>query len=238
MHGARPRRSEPVSLQNGIARAWWRRAAGSGQHAAAWMSPTRRMLASIDAGEILAGLGGVAVAVLTLDMADAVFVAIWWLLVLIVVRSDIAEFIIPDQASLAIAGLGLLHTAIAATAGPYTSLTTLLLALAVATGTGLGAAVLLWAIGRTFLLVRGHDGLGFGDVKLAGASAIWLGPSDACLALQLAVVAALGTALLDRRIAAPNSDGALPFGAFLAPAAWLVYLARLLAPDLIGALWP
>ncbi|HEY0330283.1 MAG TPA: prepilin peptidase [Rhodopseudomonas sp.] len=238
MQIARQARRAPATLLRRMAHARLRRtAAGLLQRVGVFVDFVGATLAAVSPNDMLAGAAGIGVAALTLDPLDAMFVSAWWPLVLVVMRSDIADYIIPDEASLAIATFGLLHAAAAAMA-TGSSLAGSALAVAGAAGTGLGAAALLWAIGRIFRLVRGHDGLGFGDMKLAGASAIWLAPTDACLALQLAAVAALGAAMLDRRMAADDQDGALPFGAFLAPAAWMVGLARLTAPDLLGALAP
>jgi leader peptidase (prepilin peptidase)/N-methyltransferase len=89
---------------------------------------------------------------------------------------------------------------------------------------GLGCAVVcfagLEAIRRGFIWLRGKPGLGFGDVKLLSALALWLG-----LATPWAIVGAsfigLGTAIL-RRSAQERSA----FGPSIAAAAWCIGLAR------------
>ncbi len=153
----------------------------------------------------------------------------WWWAVVAVVRSDLRDFTIPDGASLAIAALGL---AVAAgtpwLAGDDAAVAALSGLAALATGAaGFATFALVGALFRRL----GRDALGFGDVKLAGASAIWLAPADAALALEIAALGAVA-ALLATRGGGSLRDTAVPFGAFMAPAAWLVFV---LAPPLRDA---
>jgi prepilin signal peptidase PulO-like enzyme (type II secretory pathway) len=167
--------------------------------------------------EILAAAGPCAAAALLLDPVEAGFAVMWWGLVLRVVRSDLATLLIPDGTVVAIAAFGLLH----ATMGPIvvsdppasvllSALSSLLAALVVS-GT-------LWAGNCLGIALTGRRALGLGDIKLAGASAAWLSFEEQWLALSLATAAAAGLALLRR------NDQLFPFGAVLAPAAWLTHL--------------
>ena len=99
-----------------------------------------------------------------------------------------------------------------------------------AAAAGAGAFAVFWAIGAAFR-AGGRDALGFGDVKLAGACAVSLTPADAALALEVAALGAIAVLLATRR-GGTLRDTAVPFGAFLAPAAWLVLV---LAPPLRDA---
>ena len=153
----------------------------------------------------------------------------FWAAAVAVVRSDLRDFIIPDEASLGIAALGLavaagtpwlLGDGVAATARTAAD----------AAAVGAGAFAAFWIVGASFR-AAGRDALGFGDVKLAGACALWLSPADAALALELAALGAIATLLATRRDGSLR-DTAVPFGAFLAPAAWLVLV---LAPPLRDA---
>jgi len=237
MDASKPERRVPLALwQSIVDRRMGRTATTMGYHAAAVIRAAWHARAKVRSSDVLIAAAGMAVAVAALDELDAGFVSAWWLLVLVVIRSDIADFIIPDEASLGIAVVGLAYTASAAFAGSGGPMEWLP-AIAAAAGNGLGAAVVLWSVGRAFRFFRGYHGLGFGDVKLAGASAIWLSPLQATAALQLAVLAALGAAIFIRRSDGNDDDGALPFGAFLAPAAWLVNLTWALAPDQVRDLW-
>lgn len=150
----------------------------------------------------------------------------FWAIAVVVVRSDLLNFIIPDEASLALAALGLaIATGMPWLAGDGVAAAGR--ALGDAAATGAGAFTVFWAIGAGFR-AAGRDALGFGDVKLAGACAVWLSPADAALALELAALGAIAALLATRRRIGPGRaalrDTAVPFGAFLAPAAWLVYV--------------
>jgi len=80
---------------------------------------------------------------------------------------------------------------------------------------------------RTYRRLCGIEGLGMGDVKLAAAGAPWLPWSHLQVALLIAVSPALlvvaGRALIARN--GLHMRIALPFGAFLAPAVWVVWFA-------------
>lgn len=88
---------------------------------------------------------------------------------------------------------------------------------------GLVAAAVAFAvleiIRRLFLKVRRKPGLGFGDVKLLSALAIWLG-----LATPMAVALAAALGLGAFAIAKPRHER-IPFGPFIALAAWSLGLA-------------
>lgn len=89
---------------------------------------------------------------------------------------------------------------------------------------GLAAALLslvvLEAIRRLFGALRRDPGLGFGDVKLIGALAIWLGFSTPWM-----VVIASASGLFLFALVRPQ-DGRLPFGPLIAASAWIVGLAQ------------
>ena len=168
--------------------------------------------------EILAAVGPCAVAVLLLAPVEAGFAIMWWSLALHVVRCDLDTLLIPDGSVLAIAALGLLHATITPLdAGePFVSMGQSALFSLLATLVVSGA---LWAGNYLGVALTGRRALGLGDIKLAGASAAWLSFEEQWIALSLATAAAAGLALLRRK------EGLFPFGAVLAPAAWLTHLA-------------
>ena len=91
---------------------------------------------------------------------------------------------------------------------------------------GAVTAALLFAFRLVYRRLRGREGIGLGDVKLAGVAGIWLGWSSLPIAFDIAALAALGfvasRGIRSRRI--PDPLAKLPFGAFLAPAIWLCWL--------------
>lgn len=99
----------------------------------------------------------------------------------------------------------------------------------------LGAAAaffVLWGIGTLYRLARNQDGLGGGDVKLAGALGAWLGIAQ----VPFFLIAAFATGTLVMSIVLlskkAKSDAPLPFGPFLALSAG----AFVLFPQLAAAL--
>ncbi len=83
----------------------------------------------------------------------------------------------------------------------------------------------LWLVARLYRRLRGRDGLGLGDAKLLAAAGAWVGASGLPTVLAGAALAALAAAgamqLAGHRL---NRYAALPFGPFLAVAAWAVWL--------------
>lgn len=162
-------------------------------------------------------LFGVGISIYVCGAQFGALASAWWLVAVIVIRSDLDHFIIPDAAVAAIALLGLLRDAL----GPGSAGSNVLYGIA----TGSGAFVLFWLVGAVYLKRTGRIGLGFGDVKLAGASAVWLSPGSMALAVEVAAIAA-ASSLLFRRAPGGLRETAIPFGAFLAPSAWLVFVAQ------------
>ena len=77
--------------------------------------------------------------------------------------------------------------------------------------------------------LRGRDGMGLGDVKLAGAAGAWLDWASLPIAVEIAALSALALIGARRIVTGAPLDplAKLPFGAFLAPAIWLSWwLAR------------
>ncbi|HCD26314.1 MAG TPA: prepilin peptidase [Gammaproteobacteria bacterium] len=85
---------------------------------------------------------------------------------------------------------------------------------------------MLWILFWSFKLITGKEGLGYGDFKLLAALGGWLGwqtlPSLLTLAAALGLLTALGLRLFDKI----RLDQAIPFGPFLAVAAWVLLWLR------------
>lgn len=84
--------------------------------------------------------------------------------------------------------------------------------------------VFLWLVALWYKRVRGREGVGGGDIKLAAMLGAFLGPGP--LTLTVFVASAVGSVVglglvLARRRALTD---ALPFGCFLAPAAGVVHV--------------
>lgn len=152
------------------------------------------------------GLGGVLAAGLVPVLAA---IAIW----------DARLFLIPDELSAVGVLLGLAAAGLTAD-GPVAEA----MALALARGAvcaGLFLAI-RWAYGR----LRGREGLGLGDVKLAGVAGIWLGPTAMAMAVELAAVSGLA-AYAARQLGSGRAIRGrirLPFGLFFAPAIWIAWI--------------
>lgn len=101
------------------------------------------------------------------------------------------------------------------------------------TGACVGGAS-LWLLREAYFRVRGREGLGLGDVKLASAAGAWTGWHHLSHVLLLAAVLALGLVIalaLVRREGLSGSER-IPFGAFLAPSIWIVWALRAYAQGL------
>jgi leader peptidase (prepilin peptidase) / N-methyltransferase len=82
-----------------------------------------------------------------------------------------------------------------------------------------------WLVRETYRRLRGREGLGLGDVKLAAAGGAWVGWVHLSHVVLLAATVALGFAVaraLVRRDALSGTER-IAFGTFLAPSIWLVW---------------
>lgn len=139
-----------------------------------------------------------------------------------IAAQDLADFTIPDGAVAALAALGAgARIGSAAFAGEPLAMTLagIIVDAAVAGGC-------LLAVRQIYYRRRGRDGLGLGDVKLAGAGGVLVGTIGFAWALFGASLAGLALAACrgDRGRRSVALDK-LPFGAILAPALGLVWLA-------------
>jgi leader peptidase (prepilin peptidase)/N-methyltransferase len=169
------------------------------------------------------------------------------LISLMLIGGGVSASLIPPQEGLFGAGLAVLMIAIAAIDARYfripdeLTLLTLLLGvlrnlgagpegiaetLASSAFRGIGFALPLLCLRELYRRVRGRDGLGLGDVKLAAAGGMWLDWFSMPLAIEIAALSALSSyvvrqLLLGQRI---QIAGRLPFGLFFAPAIWVAWL--------------
>lgn len=79
---------------------------------------------------------------------------------------------------------------------------------------------------RLFFVLRGREGLGFGDVKLISSATVWIGLAQ--LPVMVFVAAATGLIASFYRFAKTRQrqpEVRLPFGPFLAASIWIVWIS-------------
>ncbi len=138
---------------------------------------------------------------------------------LAIALSDARSFIVPDRISLPMIPLGLLAASLtASTVDPN-------MAVLHHSAAALVAGIAFYALSRGFLLFRGHEGLGLGDVKLAAVAGAWAGAEGVTFVVLLASLGAIAFVLFLRLFDGQAIDRRtmIPFGAFLAPAIWVVW---------------
>jgi leader peptidase (prepilin peptidase)/N-methyltransferase len=149
------------------------------------------------------------------------------LVMLAIALIDARWFIIPDQLSAAGFALGLINAAVIAPQemGQVA---------AIAFARGAVLALLFYALRALYRRLRGRQGIGLGDVKLAAVAGAWLDWTTMPIAVEIAALAALGVISVRYYASGRRLDAALkfPFGLFLAPSIWVCWLleATLLAP--------
>jgi leader peptidase (prepilin peptidase)/N-methyltransferase len=133
---------------------------------------------------------------------------------------DARRFIIPNELTAAALALGFLHAAMQDSGSVVEALAS----------AALRGAVLAFAFLSLLLLyrrIRGRDGIGLGDVKLAGVAGVWLDWWVLPVAIEIAALAALAVyavRFLSGRASVRLMK--LPFGLFFAPAIWLGWLLQ------------
>jgi leader peptidase (prepilin peptidase)/N-methyltransferase len=143
---------------------------------------------------------------LSLGLAAVLAIPCIWLSL-----TDLADFTIPDTASLIIAATGLagqwiFHSAVL---GPT------ILTAAVVTA-------VFWGAGALHYRLRGHEGIGIGDAKLLGAGVLCVGPVAIWWVVLIAALGGIVAALIGR-MRRPGPQTGIPFGPFLAYAIYIVF---------------
>jgi leader peptidase (prepilin peptidase) / N-methyltransferase len=200
--------------------------AGDGYSTSGWSvkNPVNSCISSSAIGIFLIALAASIAGFLALDLRDAVFGALLAGVVLFVAAVDVDRFEIPDLANLAIFLLGVAWT-MDVSGYDVDVLFDALLRTGVAGG-------FLFAVRGVYRLLRHSEGLGLGDVKLAGAGAIWLSWSSITLALLVAAGAAIMLVVVESLLRGEKmrATTVIPFGAFLAPAIWVTWFAQVRWP--------
>jgi leader peptidase (prepilin peptidase)/N-methyltransferase len=141
------------------------------------------------------------------------------ILMITIAAIDARCFIIPDGLTVTALALGLLNAA------AQTS-DTMLEPIAYAIIRGVLLAVLFLSLRDVYRYIRGREGIGLGDVKLAGVAGAWLDWTTIPIVIEISALGALAVYLV-RHVCGHQPLQAttmLPFGLFFAPAIWLGWL--------------
>lgn len=155
---------------------------------------------------------GYEIVVLTATLAAIPLVA--W-----IIAQDLRSFTIPDGAVVALAAL-----ALAVRVAAHDSALLIVLDVLMTGG-------VLFAFREIYFCRRGFDGLGLGDVKLAGAGGLLVGAQAFAVALLGASLIALAGVTVLHLVARDRvalASRKLAFGVMLAPAIYLAWLAQAL----------
>lgn len=193
-----------------------------------WDGTTLLRLSGVPA---LAAAAGVAAGLATQDGAGGAFGAALAVVMVAIAAIDARRFLIPDALNAIGVGLGLANAALTAAPGEILS------DLALAGLRGAVTALAFLALREAYFRLRGREGLGLGDVKLAAVAGVWLDWTTIPLAIDMAALAALVAIGLRGVVTgrAMRATGRLPFGLFFAPAIFIGWLGeRWLAAGLWG----
>jgi leader peptidase (prepilin peptidase) / N-methyltransferase len=166
---------------------------------------------------------GIAASLIAAPSADGVAGAALAVLATLIAACDAQSLRIPNELNLGVFALGLVHAGISDFAFGLQAVVQDI-AGAIVRGAALALVFLLLRVGYRFL--RKRDGIGLGDVKLAGAAGAWLDWPTMPVAIEIAALVALVAYALRQRTLGRSlrRNGLLPFGVFLAPAIWLGWL--------------
>lgn len=145
--------------------------------------------------------------------ADAIFIIAASGMLLLVAAIDCRYYCIPDPLSYLLLWMGLLHASLTGneTAAIWGALT---------------GYCALWLLAWGYRLVRGLEGLGYGDIKLFAALGACCGwQALPWIALGATVLALVTIVMLQRR-GVVQMDSPLPFGPFLAIAGWVMLVLQ------------
>jgi leader peptidase (prepilin peptidase) / N-methyltransferase len=192
------------------------------------ISRPRRIAPSFeDVTIVMAGVATAAASMIVVPGLRGVAGAGLACLMVAIAAVDARRFIIPDELSAAALVIGLVHAAIQFPDG-------IAEAVAVAALRGAVMALAFFGLWAAYRRLRGREGIGLGDVKLAGVAGVWLDWTSIPIAVEIAALAALAICLARWLVSgrAIRATTRLPFGLFLAPAIWIAWLGETMLPQL------
>ena len=141
------------------------------------------------------------------------------LLMLAVAWSDSHRFVVPDVLSGLAFALGVLNGVVTSPEGELAG------GLSALSRAGLMAGM-FFIVRVAYRQVRKREGLGLGDVKLAGAAGAWVSLTMMPIVIETAAVTGLAMYLWRqrKRRRIPRANSRIPFGAFFALAIWSGWL--------------
>jgi leader peptidase (prepilin peptidase)/N-methyltransferase len=141
------------------------------------------------------------------------------LVMLAIAVVDARQFIVPNELNAAGFALALVHAALVRDTG-------IVEAIAWAFARGATLALMFFVLREMYRRVRKREGLGLGDVKLAGVAGAWLDWPMMPVAVEIAALAALAVYALRHFVFGRpvQATSRIPFGLFFAPAIWLAWL--------------
>ena len=169
-------------------------------------------------GVVAAAVAACVVSLIAAPGLPSWFGAALALIMIAIAVIDARDFVIPNELSAAAFALALVY---AGATEPEPLQAALFAGLR-----GAVLALIFLALREGYRRLRGRDGIGLGDVKLAGVAGAWLGWLAIPIAIEIAALAAIVVFAVRHYVAGRPLDAALkfPFGLFLGPSIWLGWL--------------
>jgi leader peptidase (prepilin peptidase)/N-methyltransferase len=166
--------------------------------------------------------GGVAISMIVAPDLRGLAGSLLALTTLTIAMIDARRFVIPDQLNAIGIALGLFNAGIQE---PDAAME----AIGASALRGLTLALVFLGLRVSYRRLRRREGIGLGDVKLAGVAGAWLGWSTIPIGVEIAALTGLLIYVVRRWWAGRpiHSMSRLPFGLFFAPAIWLGWLLEM-----------
>src|SRR6266516_7743378 len=136
-----------------------------------------------------AAVGAVAASVLAVPGLPGLFGGALALVMIAIAVVDARSFIIPDKLVVVALALGFLDASAAQSDAAFAALIGAALR-------GLALALAFWGLRAAYLRLRGREGIGLGDVKLAAVAGVWLEWLAITFAVEIAALTALAVAAI------------------------------------------